>query len=456
MAKFVKTACILILIVLINFFFFNIPRQTNIADSAELQITMQASQRRNMQLFYSENGEYSEHHSQTVTYDAADQRELHFEFPLTTRYLRLDTGDSAGEFWIEQIQLHTDFSEKDILAELPDLLRTENMLTIEYREGNAQIVCAGNDPYFVLDISALALEENSADYQMQENAKRKGILCIAFDLICILAFIKRRRIKEFLTAFLADKGLVLDLAKNDFKTKYAGSYLGIIWAYVQPVITIMVYWFVFQVGFRSGIVEGVPFVLWLTAGLVPWFFLSEALNSATSSLLDYSYLVKKVVFDVSIIPPVRIVSALFVHIFFCVFMMFMFGLNGLMPCIEWVQLIYYSGCLLLLILGITYMTSALVVFFRDLAQIILVVLQIGMWVTPIMWQKEMLTGKLRLIYQLNPVYYIVQGYRDALIYHKWFWESEYETVYFWAIACICLWVGTSVFRKLKVHFADVI
>ena len=70
-----------------------------------------------------------------------------------------------------------------------------------------------------------------------------------------------------------NRRLVAKLAKNDFKTRYAGSYLGIVWAFIQPVITILVYWFVFSVGFRSGTGDlGVPFVLYLVAGIVPWFF----------------------------------------------------------------------------------------------------------------------------------------------------------------------------------------
>lgn len=83
------------------------------------------------------------------------------------------------------------------------------------------------------------------------------------------------------------------LSVNDFKTKYAGSYLGVIWAFVQPVVTVLIYWFVFEVGFRSGSVHSVPFILWLVAGIVPWFFFAEAWGSATNCLMEYSYLVKK-------------------------------------------------------------------------------------------------------------------------------------------------------------------
>ena len=85
--------------------------------------------------------------------------------------------------------------------------------------------------------------------------------------------------------------LIWKLAKNDFKTKYAGSYLGIIWAFVQPVITILVYWLVFEKGFsakaemfKSGV--EVPFVVYLTSGLVPWFFFSEAVSSSTNALIE--------------------------------------------------------------------------------------------------------------------------------------------------------------------------
>ena len=113
-----------------------------------------------------------------------------------------------------------------------------------------------------------------------------------------------------------NRKLVLSLAKNDFKTKYAGSYLGIVWAFIQPIVTILVYWFVFSVGLKAGTVSDYPFVLYLVSGIVPWFFFQDALNGGTNALIEYNYLVKKVVFKISILPIVKIISALFVHVFF--------------------------------------------------------------------------------------------------------------------------------------------
>ena len=99
----------------------------------------------------------------------------------------------------------------------------------------------------------------------------------------------------------AGRTLIFQLAKNDFKKKYAGSYLGIVWAFVQPVVTVMVYWFVFGM-IRSSSPRPVPFVLWLIAGLIPWFFFQDGLINGTNALLEYNYLVKKVVFRIDILP----------------------------------------------------------------------------------------------------------------------------------------------------------
>ncbi len=119
----------------------------------------------------------------------------------------------------------------------------------------------------------------------------------------------------FRTLILQRKTIV-NLAVNDFKRKYAGSYLGVFWAFAQPIITVLVYWFVFQVGFRTTSVGNTPFILWLATGLTPWFFYSDAVSHAMFSFLDYSYLVKKVVFQISILPVVKIVSSLLIHIVF--------------------------------------------------------------------------------------------------------------------------------------------
>ncbi len=253
-----------------------------------------------------------------------------------------------------------------------------------------------------------------------------------------------------------NRELIFNLAKNDFKTKYAGSYLGIIWAFVQPVVTVLVYWFVFQVGFRNGNAGEYPYVLWLISGIVPWFFFSDALGAGTTSLLEYQYLVKKIVFKISILPMVKLLSSMFVHLFFIALTLFIFVCNGFWPDIYTVQVLYYTLCVFVLVLAMVYFTCSVVVFFRDITQIVGVFLQIGIWLTPIMWQISILPESIAWIFKIMPMYYVVTGYRDSLIDKVWFWERPLETLWFWACTLIIMAIGTKVFKKLKVHFADVL
>lgn len=258
--------------------------------------------------------------------------------------------------------------------------------------------------------------------------------------------------------------LIWKLAKNDFKNRYAGSYLGRVWAFTQPVVTVLLYWFVFghimMADKKEILTTGVeaPYVLWLTAGLVPWFYFNEALNNGTTSLLEYSYLVKKVVFKISIIPIVKLIAALFTHLFFVCFMLLLYFLYGYKPEIYLIQLLYYTFCMFMLVLALSYSTCAIVIFFRDLLQIINIALQVGMWATPILWNISMLSGNplLQKILQCNPVFYIVNGYREAMFGRTWFWENMGATIGFWVLTVALFLLGAYVFRRLKVHFADVL
>ena len=246
------------------------------------------------------------------------------------------------------------------------------------------------------------------------------------------------------------------LAKNDFRTKFAGSYFGIIWAFIQPVVTILVYVFVFQVGFGAQPVNGCPYALWLTAGLVPWFYFSDLLNGGANTFLDYNYLVKKVVFQISILPCVKMMSALFVHLVFIAASLLLCVFFGRLPDLYCLQLIYYSFALTVLGLSLSYLTGSVVVFFRDLSQVITIILQVGVWITPIMWRLEILPPALQKVMKLNPLYYIVTGYRDALVNKQWFWEHGLLTLYYWAFAILLFLLGTKVFSGLKAHFSDVL
>ena len=201
-----------------------------------------------------------------------------------------------------------------------------------------------------------------------------------------------------------------------------------------------------------------PFVLYLVSGIVPWFFFQDALNGGTNALIEYNYLVKKVVFKISILPIVKIISALFVHVFFVVFALILCACYGYTPSLYTLQIIYYSICTFLLVLGLVYATSAIVIFFRDLTQIISIFLQVGVWLTPIMWDINMLSSHPWLIklFKLNPMYYVVTGYRDSMLGHVGIWNHASWTIYFWVVTILLFGLGSVIFKRLKPHFADVL
>ena len=261
-----------------------------------------------------------------------------------------------------------------------------------------------------------------------------------------------------------NRQLIWKLAKNDFKKRYAGSSLGAVWAMIQPVITVLMYWFVFQGILNQkyqAIAEGVnvPYVLFLTAGLVPWFFFSEALGNGTASLLEYQYLVKKVVFNIDVLPVVRVTAALFIHGFFALVLLVLSILYGYPPSLYMIQIVYYTLCLYVFAIALSYITSAIVVFFRDLTQIIAIGLQLGMWATPVLWDISMAdrwSPVIAKIIQLNPVCYVVTGYRNAIYGEQWFWSRPMYTLYFWVVSLGLLLLGRRLFKKMKFHFADVL
>ena len=299
-----------------------------------------------------------------------------------------------------------------------------------------------------------------ADQMTEQMKKSSGCVLIAFT--CIIFTIYYDRIMTIPAELFQSRKLIWKLSKNDFKKRYAGSYLGIAWAMAQPVVTVIMYWIVFDKVFDTEsqiVASGVelPHVLFLTAGLVPWFYFSEAISQGTMALIEYNYLVKKVVFNISILPIIKVIAATFIHIFFVVILLLVSIGYGYYPSIYTLQLIYYSLCMFLLVLGMSYLTCALVVFFRDLQQIISIALQIGMWATPILWNIEMLTtDNMKTLFKLNPLVYIVNGYRSAIYEETWFWEHFYSSTYFWIFTISLFCIGTLVFRRMRVHFADVL
>jgi len=254
--------------------------------------------------------------------------------------------------------------------------------------------------------------------------------------------------------------MLWSLAGADFKKRFAGSYFGIVWMFIQPVVTVAIFFFIFQLGMKSvPPVPDTPYVIWLIPGLVPWFFFSDALSSETGVMQEYSYLVKKVVFPVELLPVIKVLSAFMVHACFILIMFAVFLISGRMPMISWLFVLYYSIADAFLALGLGLVTSSVNVFFRDMANIVAICLQFGMWLAPIMYWEGMFTVNhpwMEILFKLNPVYYLVAGYRDSMLTGAYPWMRPMNTLYFWAVAVLIFLIGQKIFKKLQPHFSDVL
>ena len=432
----------------------------NVGGYYQLHMEVNADKAQKIQVYYSPTQALSGKLSAVKMYDQVGETvSMDFSIPSHCKLLRLDLGTEPGNFEISDIYLgYQKFQERFSELEEPKLLESQQILQAEYKDGVLQIVTDGTDPYLWLNMPAEHLyKELESDYN--RNMWILNILLLLFlDGGVVITFVFRKKIFTLPLELIQNRRLIFSLSKNDFKTKYAGSYLGIVWAFIQPVVTILVYWFVFSVGLKAGNVSDYPFVLYLVSGIIPWFFFQDALNGGTNALLEYNYLVKKVVFKISILPIVKIISALFVHLFFVAFALILCACYGYIPGLHTLQIFYYSACTFLLSLGLVYATSAIVIFFRDLTQIISIFLQVGVWLTPIMWDLNMLAEHpwAMKLFKLNPMYYIVSGYRESMLGKVWFWEHWGWTLYFWVVTVVLFGVGTIIFKRLKPHFADVL
>lgn len=408
-----------------------------------------------LQIFYSDSEIVAEEQSVTVAVSGESSETYIVEIPQGADYIRIDFGTIAGN----QVDIAAiTITEGEAIASIniePVVEGWSSGYSITSDE-NVVLTFDTEDPYSLVDVTELEWTnvEEGMDTLTIVKIIVAGILALGISIF-IFKFVFLKEIVMFVRDIIQNRQLLLSLAVNDFKVKFAGSYFGIIWAFVQPICTIAVFWFVFEMGFRSGSVSDVPFALWLSVGLIPWFFFSDAWNSATATYGEYSYLVKKVVFKIEILPLVKILSALFVHLFFIGFLCVLFITNGVPLSINVLGVFYYMVCLIAYVIGLSFVTSSIVVFFKDLTQIIGIVLQFGMWLTPIMWQLSTFSGNIIKVMRLNPMFYIIEGYRSCFMVSEPV-PTMNQTVYFWMITVLVFLFGIALFRRLKPHFADVL
>jgi ABC-type polysaccharide/polyol phosphate export permease len=250
------------------------------------------------------------------------------------------------------------------------------------------------------------------------------------------------RLVAFIFKLYRYRGVIWAMAVRDLDARYVGSFGGILWTVVHPLATVLIYWFVFSVGFKAHGPAGMPFVLYFVSGLVPWLLFSEVLNSSINAVTANAQLVKKTIFPSEVLPLVHLTSASFTHLVLLAVLCFLAWYYGYGPTLSTIYTVYYYG--------------ALGCFHRDLGQGMSVVLSLWFWLTPIVWSAEVIPAQYRSILEYNPIYYIVEGYRASLMTDQVVWVNWRGGLRFWAVTGPIFLMGAYVFRRLKPDFADVL
>lgn len=432
----------------------------------KVNITCSTSEAGEVQLFYSNNavgnnpvfsdGKVS---SQIVSgEEEGEEIVLSYDVPCDTQYLRFDFVEKVADFRIYKIEIVGE--NGSVLVDSNDLVDVVSFNSISaYYMDNGIIYGSTEekDPYVAWNVIKYELNSLATSTIAREALLTHIIGTVIVLILSIILLINKNKILVMPKELISNRKMIFDLAKTDFKNKYATSLFGTLWAFVQPIVTIAIYVFVFQVGFKAGDTStGYPFLLYLVAGIIPWFFFAEAWMNATNCLMEYSYLVKKVVFKIEVLPVVKVVSSFFVHVFFIALAFVLYTVDGRIPGISMIQIIYYLICTVAFILALSYFTAAITPFFPDASQIINILTQFGMWTIPIMYDEGIMGASIMRILRLNPMYYVVTGYRDCYMHGQWFWERTGITIYFWVVTIILFVIGFRTFKKLRVHFADVL
>lgn len=262
---------------------------------------------------------------------------------------------------------------------------------------------------------------------------------------------------ELMKLIIKNRKLIWQLGKNDFKNRFASTSLGSIWGFLQPFVFMFTYVIVFRYILKTGDTGNIPYVVWFLPGVAIWQWLNDSIMSASNSIRAYSYLVKKVVFPIDIIPMISIVSSSFVGIFLIIVASIVCMAFGYFP--NLLELFYVLIAFFAFITAFTRFTSAITTLVPDFSNLLGIIMQLLFWFTPIIWNLSMLEEypTILTLIKCTPFTYLVTTFREVFIPGNMIADHHFLfTIAFWVITAIMFVWGNNVFKRNKKDFADVL
>lgn len=247
------------------------------------------------------------------------------------------------------------------------------------------------------------------------------------------------------------------LAKYELKSQHGGTFFGFLWNFFNPALQILVYWFVFAIGLRRGNdIDGVPYIVWLVIGIICWYYMNQAMLGADMSIIGFSDVLKRMSFPIAIVPAKTIASNFITHMCSMVIVFAVVLVSGtpISPRV-WV-LPYYIFASTFFITAYALISSTVNVLFRDFHNFSNTFFRFMFFISPVMWLPSEDSQVLNIIMKINPFAYILNGYRDTILY-GWSLHENIETgLIFWGISIAMFIAGCVVHMRLRHKFIDLL
>lgn len=270
-------------------------------------------------------------------------------------------------------------------------------------------------------------------------------------------------IKYVLKENLTNYYRIYSIARYELLADMRDSKLGIFWKFAYPLIQVLTYWFAFGLLFERNAIKYngmvIPYIYWMLGGMCVWLFMSPCITGGCSAIFSKTNVITKMKFPVSILPATVIMQELFNHLCILVIVVIVLCIGGYYPTIHWLGLIYYLFAAVLFSISLSMTTSVLNMLARDTKKAVLAFMRLLLYMTPILWnvkRLDTLPHFVRVIIKANPIYYIVQGYRDCFFYHEGFMYYKNSMIAFWICTLILFVIGSHIMYKFKYKFIDMI
>ena len=210
---------------------------------------------------------------------------------------------------------------------------------------------------------------------------------------------------------------LLRLSKYELKNQHGGTVLGFLWNFLNPALQVLVYWFIFAIGLRKGEnVNNVPYVIWLIIGIVCWHYISPTMSSSEMAIVNFSDVLKRMRFPMAIIPAKTVISNFSTHLCSMAIVLIIVVASGV-PLSSSIWLFpYYLVANTFFILSYALFASSINVLFRDFHNLSGTALRLLFYISPVMWRPDKDNVIMNTIAKFNPFAYILNGYRDTILY----------------------------------------